>query len=238
MMYRFFAAAMAAGLLAAVVMSVVEAYTTTPLILAAEELEIGAPVIHDTLQPDPKSLDPKNTSHAHDPSAWSPQKGLERFLYTLLANTVTGISFSLMLVVGLSFGDRKANQTKGLMLALAGFTAFTLAPVLGLPPELPAMPTVDLVDRQIWWAFTVGCTLTALYCIFCTKRDVLKGIGLIVLVAPHVWGAPHPTTDVSQVPATLAAHFAASSIVISALFWALMGILSSIFYQYFKAKET
>jgi len=234
MMYRIFAAAMAAGLLAAVLISLVEVYTTTPMILAAEALEVGAPVIHDTLQPD--KIDPGNVSHAHDPNAWAPENGLERFLYTLLANAVTGISFSLMLVVGLTYGERKVDHVKGLLLALCGFTAFTLAPVLGLPPELPAMPTVDLQDRQVWWALTVGCTMAALYCIFVGTSEPLKLVGLALLIVPHVVGAPHPASDVSQVPATLAARFAAASIVVSALFWFIIGLSSPIFFNHFKGK--
>jgi len=238
MMYRIFAAAMAAGLLAAVLVSMVEVFTTTPMIMAAEELEIGAPIIHDQLQPDPAEVDPNTVSHAHDPNAWAPQKGMERFLYTVLANAVTGIAFSLLLVVGLTCGDAKVNQTKGLLLAAAGFTAFTLAPVLGLPPELPAMPTVDLQDRQIWWVVSVGCTLGSLYCLFWAKVGALKVIGIALLILPQAWGAPQPTTDVSQVPATLAAQFAATSIVISAIFWGLIGYFSPIFFNHFKEKAS
>ncbi|PCI41068.1 MAG: cobalt transporter [Rhodospirillaceae bacterium] len=237
MMYRLFASAMAAGLLAAVLITSIEAFTTTPLILAAEELEIGAPVIHDQLQPEAGDVDPNTVSHAHDPKAWAPADGLERFLYTVLANSVTGIAFALLLVVGLTVGEHKADQTKGLLLAMGGFATFTLGPVMGLAPELPAMPTVDLQARQIWWAFTVAFTFSGLTCLFWTKSSVLKVLGIIALVVPHIWGAPQPTTMASQVPATLAAHFAATSIVISALFWAMIGYFSPIFFERFKEKD-
>lgn len=237
MMYRMFAAAMAAGLLAAVLITAVEVFTTTPLILAAEELEIGAPVIHDQLQPEDGKIDPNNLSHAHDPDAWTPENGLERFLYTALANSVTGIAFSLLLVVGLTVGERKPDQIKGLLLAMTGFATFTLGPVLGLPPELPAMPTIDLQARQIWWVFTVAFTFCGLVCLFWTKSNVLKLLGIVALAIPHIWGAPHPTTMSSQVPATLAAYFAASSIVISALFWGMIGYFAPIFFERFKEKD-
>lgn len=237
MMYRMFAAAMAAGVLAAVLITVVEAFTTTPLILAAEELEIGAPVIHDQLQPENGQIDPDTVSHAHDPNAWAPTDGLERFLYTVLANAVTGIAFALFLVVGLTFGERKPDLIKSMLLAMAGFATFTLGPVMGLAPELPAMPSVDLQDRQIWWAFTVAFTFCGLICLFWTQSNALKVLGIVVLAVPHIWGAPQPTTMSSQVPATLAAHFAATSIVISALFWAMIGYFSAIFFERFKEKD-
>src|SRR3974390_3265881 len=40
---------------------------------------------------------------------------------------------------------------EGLMWGLAGFAVFTLAPGLGLPPELPGVPAAPLLSRQLWW---------------------------------------------------------------------------------------
>jgi adenosylcobinamide kinase/adenosylcobinamide-phosphate guanylyltransferase len=45
---------------------------------------------------------------------------------------------------------------------LAGFAVFTLAPGLGLPPELPAMPAADLLARQVWWIGTAAATAIGL----------------------------------------------------------------------------
>ena len=60
---------------------------------------------------------------------------------------------------------------------------------------------------------------------------VLKTIGVVILVAPHMIGAPHPSElGTGKVPAELAAQFAATSIVITALFWALLGGFSGFFF--------
>jgi len=229
MMYRIFAAAMAAGLLAAVLISMVEVFTTTPMILAAETIENSPAVAHDSAK--------TATVHVHDVNAWTPKNGLERFLFTVLANTVTSIAFSLLVIVGLTMGERKADLSKGILLALAGFTAFTLAPVMGLPPELPGSPTSDLQLRQIWWACTVALTLGGLYCIFIPEAAPIKLLGVILLIAPHVWGAPHPATHDSEISAIMSAHFAASSIVVSALLWGLIGFFAPLFHKHFKGKE-
>lgn len=223
MMYRIFAAAMAAGLLAAALISVVEVFTTTPMILQAESYEV---VIagHD------------HSAHVHDAQAWAPEDGFERFFYTVIANAVTGIAFALMVAVGLTVGERKADLTKGVLIALGGFAAFTLAPMLGLPPELPGMPVADLQDRQLWWAGTVALSIGGLWCLFMVPVPALKLLGVILLVAPHVWGAPHAMAHASPIPATLAARFAATSIVINALLWGAIGIFTALFYERFKGK--
>ena len=77
---------------------------------------------------------------------------------TLAVNVVSGIGFALLLVAASEFAGGIANWRQGVLWGLAGFAVFTLAPGLGLPPELPAMPAADLVARQIWWIGTVLAT--------------------------------------------------------------------------------
>jgi cobalt transporter subunit CbtA len=74
----------------------------------------------------------------------------------------TGIGFALLLVVVSELAGGIANWRQGAFWGLAGFAVFTLAPGLGLPPELPAMPAADLVSRQVWWIGTVLATAAGL----------------------------------------------------------------------------
>lgn len=245
MMYRIFAAAFAAGLFAAALVTVVEVFTTTPLILHAETYENAAAAPaqsdHDHSVQDHSALSSEattKTDHAHDEDEWAPEDGVERFLFTALANCVTGIAFSLLLVVGLTMGQRKADVTKGLLLGAGGFIAFTLSPVLGLAPEVPGMPAADLQLRQIWWVVTVALSIGGLYCLSMTDTLALKALGIVLLIAPHIWGAPHAPAEATLVPAALAAHFAATSITVNALFWALIGWTAPLFYQHFESKQT
>src|ERR1700745_2045609 len=46
----------------------------------------------------------------------------------------------------------------GLFWGLAGFATFTLAPGLGLPPELPGTEAAPLLQRQLWWVTTAAAT--------------------------------------------------------------------------------
>ena len=94
--------------------------------------------------------------HEHDEEAWEPADGIERYAFTLLANIVTGIGFALILVAVSEFAGGIGSWRQGLFWGLAGFAVFTLAPGLGLPPELPAMPAADLLPRQVWWTATVA----------------------------------------------------------------------------------
>ena len=126
-------------------------------------------------------------------SAWAPADGFERFAFTVLANIVTGIGFALLLVAVSEFAGGIAGWRQGVFWGFAGFAVFTLAPGLGLPPELPAMPTADLMDRQVWWIATVAATAAGLSLIAFRGRRVLAGRRGDDL-APHLIGAPQPVS--------------------------------------------
>src|SRR5258706_524177 len=55
---------------------------------------------------------------------------------------------------------------EGLVWGLAGFTVFTLAPGLGLPPQLPGVPAAPLLSRQIWWVLAALAAAGGLSLIF------------------------------------------------------------------------
>jgi cobalt transporter subunit CbtA len=111
-----------------------------------------------------------------------------------------------------------------LLWGLCGFFAASLAPAAGLAPELPGMPAADLTARQLWWTFTVAATGLAIL-LLARKRSwpwLLAALALIAL--PHVVGAPQPASEESSVPAALAANFVGTSLAVSALFWAMLGL--------------
>ena len=105
---------------------------------------------------------------------------------------VTGIGFALILVAVSEFAGGIGSWRHGLFWGLAGFAVFTLAPGLGLPPELPAMPAADLTARQVWWWGTVLATAAGLAMIAFRRSPVFALLGVALIVAPHVVGAPQP----------------------------------------------
>ena len=131
-----------AGLVAGIVMAALQAYATVPLILQAETFE-NAAAPAEAAPAEDHSHDAGTPAHSHDEEGWAPADGFERFFYTSLANIVTGIGFALVLVAVSEFAGGIGSWRQGLFWGFAGFAVFTLAPGLGLPPELPAMPAAD-----------------------------------------------------------------------------------------------
>ena len=94
-------------------------------------------------------------------------------------------------------------------------------------PELPGMPGAELFDRQVWWLATVLATLAGLALVALPRNAGLALLGLALIVAPHVVGAPHPAgEEISRVPPALAASFVSASLVTAAVFWGTLGALS------------
>ena len=212
---RIIIAAALAGLIAGLVVSVVQQFRITPLILAAEHYEQAGG--HD--YPTPSA----NAETPADGQAWAPRGGIERTLYTVAANVVAGVGFALVLAAASLLTGLPLNLANGAVWGLAGFAAFMLAPSAGLPPELPGMPAADLAARQAWWWATVAATGIAIVLAVCFVRPWAWIAGLVLVLLPHVFGAPQPLSHDSAVPAALATSFAANAIVAQAVFWVVLG---------------
>jgi cobalt transporter subunit CbtA len=239
MIFRIFFSALAAGLLSAVLITQIQAFVTTPMIIQAETYETSSGGHdHSTHNHDEAQNDKEEQVASDDAQQeeWGPQDGLERHAYSFLANLAVGIGFSLLLIVGLTFEKAPFGASRGVLWGFAGFAVFTMAPNLGLPPELPTMPAADLTARQIWWLATILFSAAGFGITVFGKSTIIKILGLVLLALPHIWGAPHATGD-SGVPPELAAHFAASTIVLSALFWVMIGYFSSLVFNWVGEKQ-
>jgi cobalt transporter subunit CbtA len=224
MFRRLLIVALVAGACAGLVTSALQMAKVWPLILAAENYE------HEPA-PAP-AASPGQPAAAHDHAqAWEPAAGFERVGYSVLFNLLAGIGFALLLngtialYQALQSGARIDPRT-GLLWGLAGFACFALAPALGLPPELPGMPAADLTLRQGWWVATAAATALGLALMTFAPARVLKGMGLLILLAPQLVGAPQPDDHHSDVPAGMAAEFAIASLATAAVFWIVLGTLS------------
>lgn len=234
-----------AGLLAGIAMTIMQAFTTDPLILQAEVYESAAPsgAAHDHGATAPAGSqdamaaapaeDHAAQGHAHDEDGWAPADGIERTLYNALANLVGAVGFGLVLVAASELFGGIQGWRQGMFWGLAGFTIFTLAPGLGLNPELPAMPAADLLARQAWWIGTAAATAVALYLIFLRDTPVAAAIGIVVLVVPHVIGAPQPTDHATPIPEDLHHTFVVASTLTNLVFWVVLGAAVSAVRQRF-----
>jgi cobalt transporter subunit CbtA len=115
---------------------------------------------------------------------------------------------------------------QGLLWGCAGFAAFSLAPALGLPPELPGAPAADLLARQTWWIGTVLATALGLSCIAFSRQPWVRALGVVALVMPHLIGAPGGMDSGESPVAHFERAFVAASLGTMLVFWVIMGALS------------
>ncbi len=233
-----------AGLLASIVMTALQSLATVPLILEAETYETaggghghhhGTAAGPETVAPaDPAAMD---AAAAEEVEGWAPDDGFERFLFTFVANVASGFGLALILVAVSEFAGGISSWRAGMLWGLAGFAAFTLAPGLGLPPELPGMPAGDLGARQVWWITTVVATAGGLALIAFRGTVLLSVVGVALIVAPHVIGAPQPESHATDVPADLHHRFIVASTVTMLVFWVLLGGLVGVIRSRFAVAE-
>ncbi len=154
----------------------------------------------------------------------SPVQGLPRMAFTALATLVGGVGYALLLGAVMLACGREPTPQLGLAFAVAGFASVALAPGLGLPPELPGSEAAPLAARQAWWVMTAAATGMGLYLIAIRRSLIAILGGLVLIVTPHVVGAPQAPSRASELPAALAAQFAARSLAIGFVFWVLIGL--------------
>jgi cobalt transporter subunit CbtA len=136
----------------------------------------------------------------------------------------------MALVGAFAVSGREVNTREGVLWGLAGFAAFSLAPAFGLPPELPGAVAADLALRQLWWIATAALTILGLGLLVFGHGKWPLPVGLALIAAPHLVGAPHPGDGSGSAPPELAAAFAARSLVVAAIFWSVLGWACGTFY--------
>jgi cobalt transporter subunit CbtA len=224
------ASAFGAGLAVCLAVTALQAFTTQPLIIAAEEFEGGDGLHHHAAGP--ASLhEHAAAAEDSDGEEWAPQEGGERLAFTALANLVVGIGVSLTLLALMVLRGRPIDARAGLLWGAAAFVAVALLPALGLPPELPGTPAAELIDRQVWWIGTAVASAAGIALIAFGGLWALKAAGLVLLVVPHAIGAPAPPSHEVAYPGALAGEFVVASLAVSAVTWSLAGTAAGWLYR-------
>lgn len=218
---QLFAVAVVAGALAGAVATIGHQLRTVPIILAAEAYEQAPVPGHAPPEEHPASGEGGTPHHAA--KAWTPEDGVERAVYTLVADLLTSIGYGLVLVAVLSLTKLNIDWRQGLLWGLAGFVVFSVAPSMGLPPKLPGTPVADLTERQVWWLATAALTGVGLALVRFGRKPLPALLGVFSLVLPHLYGAPAAPSEVSAVPEELTRQFVAGVMAVSLLFWATLG---------------
>jgi cobalt transporter subunit CbtA len=193
MINRVLAAGLVAGLAAGLIVALLQHFATTPLILAAEVYEN------------------------------EPAGGAERAILTSIATVGAAVGFAYLLLSGMLLSGEIIDERRALTWAAAAFVATGLAPAVGLAPELPGSAGADLASCQAWWATTAVCTALGVWLFLSVGGMWPSLLAAALVLAPHLIGAPHPHGFASKVPAELAARFAATSLALQAVLWAVVG---------------
>ncbi|MBC3246306.1 CbtA family protein [Pseudomonas lurida] len=209
------------GLLAALLLTLLQSFWVAPLILQAETYE-NAPAATEVAHQHAEGA----AAHTHDAEAWEPENGWQRVLSTTGGNLVVAVGFALMLA-GLYTLRAPTRTAQGLLWGLAGYATFVLVPTLGLPPELPGTAAADLALRQTWWIGTAASTAAGIALIVFGRNWLLKVLGVAIIAVPHVIGAPQPEVHSMLAPQALEAQFKIASQLTNVAFWLALGLISA-----------
>lgn len=231
---RMLSAVVLAGMLSGLLLAAVQKIQVSQIILKAEEYEDAAAAALAAAVPAPHTHSAAQAqSHEHEQDEWQPANGLERTLFTALADVTMAVGFGLLLAVAFCLRGEKGGWRTGLLWGLAGYVVFFAAPSLGLHPEIPGTEAAPLADRQFWWSMTAALTAGGLSLLVFAKNWPLKVIGAVLLIVPHLIGAPQPEIHHSAAPIELAHAFIYATAIANAVFWLALGGLMGLFYKRF-----
>ena len=214
-----------AGLLSGLVTAAIQNFTTTPLIIQAETYE-GVEHDHSSHATEDATESQEGHDHDHSEDAWAPEEGFERFFYTSVTTVATAFGFALIMLVAMIVTKEQITPKRGLAWGAAGFVATGLAPALGLSPELPGAAAATVEARQLWWVGTVIATSVGLWLSVKISSPLALIGGILLIVLPHIIGAPQSHQLTSPVPGELTAHFVSASLATHAVMWSLVGTIA------------
>ena len=113
--------AVIAGLITGVLITLVQMFTTVPLIAQAEVYEQGGGKPEaGAVVPEAADAADDHSAHDHEAGTWAPKDGFERTFYTGLTSVLVAIGYALLL--GACFSQmRSVGWRAGLALGVAGF---------------------------------------------------------------------------------------------------------------------
>ncbi len=222
MISRILTSALFAGAAAGLIAALLQLAFVQPVLLHAELYESGE-LAH--FGAEAVSAQPELPRMFADPV----RDGLS-IIFTML--TYTGYALVMTALMSLAQGQgHEINARTGLLWGMAGFVAFHFAPGLSLAPEVPGVAAADVGARQIWWTATVATAGIAMWLIAFGGNIVSYVIAALLLMVPHLIGAPEPSTFSGPVPTEIGALFAARAFGVGMAAWVLLGSFSGYFWQ-------
>ena len=153
---------------------------------------------------------------------------------SVLISMMLYFGYALILVAVMSTAEQSGVEITartGLIWGLAGFVATQLAPAISLPPEVPGVAAADVQMRQYWWFATVAMAAGAMWLLaFRFSMYGIAGAALLLLL-PHIVGAPQPAAFEGPVPTEIGALFAARSLGVGLAVWMVLGGFCAYFWN-------
>ena len=160
---------------------------------------------------------------------FQPMRDALSIIFTMLLNT----GYALILIALMSLRQQSGDELtphKGIIWGVAGYVAVHLAPALSLPPEVPGVAAADVELRQIWWVCTVAATSLGLWLIAFSRKTTRIIPAIILILLPHLIGAPEADVFTGPAPTEIGALFASRALGIGLASWALLGYFSARFF--------
>lgn len=224
MFSRILTSGLIAGAAAGFLAAVLQLFFVQPVLLHAELYETGA-LVHSGASP--------STVEALG-------FDLKRDGLSVLFAMLIYAGYGLMLVAVMSLAAERGtvvDARSGLIWGVAGFVAVQLAPGFSMPPEVPGVASADVGARQLWWFATVAATGLALWLMAFVPGATAAAAAVVLILAPHVIGAPTPTQFTGPAPTELGALFSARAFGVGLAAWVLTGALAGWFWAADGASE-
>ncbi len=232
MVNRMVTAGLLAGFAAGLLAAVLHFAFVQDLILTGETYETGEVIHFGGVALDEAAAPAHDHSHAEGTPAHSHDTGgaespdMTRNALTVLFTALVYVGYAIMLIAGFAFAGNLGitiGPAQGVLWGIGGFAAFQLAPAMGLPPELPGTLAAELSARQLWWWGTALSTAAGLGLLGYGKNIGIAALGVVMVAAPHLIGAPQPDGYSGVAPPELAAAFSARVLGVGLVVWAVMG---------------
>lgn len=221
MFTRILTSALFAGAVAGLLAALLQLYFVQPVLLHAELYE-GGDLVHFgatsevSAHPELGGLDPV-------------RDGLST-VFTMLVYS----GYALIMIALMSLAEQRGaviSARTGLIWGVAGFLVVHFAPGFTLAPEVPGVAAADVYARQVWWFATVAAAAVALWLIAFGHSWKVWGPAVVLLLAPHVIGAPEPDVFTGPVPTEIGALFAARAYGVGLAAWVMVGCLGGYFWS-------
>lgn len=220
MLTRLLVSGLFAGAAAGLIAALLQLSFVQPVLLHAELYESGE-LFH---------FGAAAVSAHQDLGGFDPVRDGLSIVFTML--TYTGYAF--LLLVGMALAEMRGaavDGRSGLLWGLAGFVAFHFAPGFSLAPEVPGVAAADVAARQVWWWATVVTAGAGLWLIAFGRNWLAWGAAAVLLLAPHVIGAPEPDSFTGPVPTEIGALFASRAFGVGMAAWLLLGCFAGYFWR-------